>query len=91
MLTKGSRVNHVVVVRGVYRTPLLCAVEFNRLKVVEVLLSKGADIYQAQEIGVTPLSFAIRKGYLAIAELLLSKGAAVNLAPKSRLDNPPRV
>ena len=98
LLAKGSCVNQATVVEcavrrptllveeacnsAVYRTPLISAVEGGYLKVVELLLTKGADIHQAQEEGATPLHIAAQHGRLAIAELLVSKGADVNLAAR---------
>ena len=56
--------NHVTFGSGTYRTALLIAVEFNRLKVVEEFLSKGADINQAEESGTTPMGFAALRGHV---------------------------
>ena len=62
---------------AVYRTPLICAVECGSLKVVEVLLSNGADIDNTQESGATPLNLAAGWGRLAIVDLLC-KNAVTN-------------
>ena len=42
---------------------------------VEILVSKGADVNAKTEMGTTPLHQAALAGYKSVAEFLLSKGA----------------
>lgn len=47
-------------------------------KVVQILLSRGADPNCKADDGITPLIAASRKGHIEIAEMLLVAGAKVN-------------
>jgi len=47
-------------------------------EIVELLLSKGADVNAKNDFGVTPLMGASESGQLEIVKLLLDKGADVN-------------
>lgn len=59
------------------RTPLCCAVaNSNHLKVVEVLLSNGANVNVKMKAGTTPLYLARN---LELTNILLSHGAEVNV------------
>ena len=59
---------------------LMKAAEHNRLAVVELLVSKGAQVNYRNTFGVTPLMAAAQKGHAEIVEFLLSKKADVNAA-----------
>ena len=60
-------------------TPLLIAAMEGHNEVVELLISKGADVdARWHGDGATPLRFAAARGYKEIVELLISKGADVN-------------
>ncbi|KAF2632351.1 ankyrin [Macroventuria anomochaeta] len=56
-------------------TPLNIAASYGQLKVVELLLNKGADLSLANNNGRTPLSSASFHGHVEVAKLLLEKGA----------------
>ena len=64
---------------GVGWTPLhYAAVEGNK-EVVELLITKGADVNaKDDQSGETPLHFAAFSGHKEIVELLIAKGADVN-------------
>jgi ankyrin repeat protein len=59
------------------RTPLIQAIDKNHDQVVELLLSKDADINKADKVGQTPLYIASAKGNEKIVKLLLSKNANI--------------
>ena len=57
---------------------LLGAVIKGRGQIVELLISKGADINEPDAAGMTPLTMAIHKNNQALADVLLSQGADVD-------------
>ncbi|XP_053595991.1 putative ankyrin repeat protein RF_0381 [Microplitis demolitor] len=54
------------------------AVRLGQLKVVKILVSKGADVNASIRNGMTPLHIATKRGYLKIMDYLLRNGADVN-------------
>ena len=60
-------------------TPLHTAVKNRRRAIVELLVSKGADINAQNGSRQTPLYVAVDTGQKDLAELLISKGADVNI------------
>lgn len=52
----------------------------NRLETAALLISKGADINQGNDIGYTPLMAAAREGFVDMVKLLIDHGANVNAA-----------
>lgn len=66
------------------RTALMLAAWFDRLKVVEMLLARGADVNATDQLGETPLMWAIQDPLrdMRPIEMLLSHGANVNAADK---------
>lgn len=60
------------------RTLLLNAAFYNRQKVIEYLLSRGADIHTKDKMGNTVLHATVQNGYLDCIKLLLSAGAEAN-------------
>lgn len=63
-------------------TPLCLAAAQDRPEFLELFLTKGADINDADNLG-TPLWWAANKGHLKLVEWLLGKGADPNKAVKS--------
>ena len=59
-------------------TLLHCAARNNRTEIVNLLLSKGADVNARDNDNRTPLHWAAYYGNTEIVNLLLSKGADVN-------------
>jgi ankyrin repeat protein len=57
--------------------PIHAAVIMENFRLVELLLSKGADANSQSKIG-TPLFYSALKGYKDMIELLISKGADIN-------------
>ena len=60
-------------------TPLHYAAVYGQNKVVNVLLSSGADINVATQEGITPLIQTTNNGHYSVAQLLLQQGASCNL------------
>ena len=58
-------------------TPLIKAAESGRIKVVELLLEKGADVNKHNEGGETPLHYATKHGHAEVMKILLEHGADV--------------
>lgn len=63
-------------------TPLYEAMKSGSMKLVEVLLEKGADPSFQDESCQTPLHFAIKTGNLELFKFLLEKGANLNVCDK---------
>uniref|UniRef100_A0A7N2R224 Uncharacterized protein n=1 Tax=Quercus lobata TaxID=97700 RepID=A0A7N2R224_QUELO len=63
--------------------PLHSAASIGNLEIVEVLLSRGADINMKTDGGRTALHYAASKGWMKIAEILISQGAKINLKDKA--------
>ncbi|RWS14907.1 Tankyrase-1-like protein [Dinothrombium tinctorium] len=66
-------------VDGRQSTPLHFAAGYNRVEIVEHLLSRGADVHAKDKGGLVPLHNACSYGHYEVAELLLKKGANVNV------------
>jgi len=56
-------------------TPLIKASAYGRIRVVTLLLEKGADVNKHNEGGETPLHYATRHGHVKVMEILLDHGA----------------
>ncbi len=59
-------------------TPLHAAAGSGHLEAAEALISAGAEVNAAEEVGWTPLHWSAEKGYDNVVALLLSSGADVN-------------
>jgi ankyrin repeat protein len=76
IIEKGRNVNYI---ENLYRwTPLLWAIEQDRIDICRVLLDHGADVNQRAIDGLTPLLFAVSGSRIDIIKLLLIRGANVN-------------
>lgn len=67
-------------------SPLIVAVQCNRLELVELFIYLGIHVNSIQHCGSqtkTALNEALRCGYRNIVELLLKKGASLDLSEKS--------
>ena len=60
------------------RLPLLAAISYNRLPLVDLLINYGADVNRANYWGYVPLYFAALDGFNSIFERLLNAGANIN-------------
>ncbi|WP_259349134.1 ankyrin repeat domain-containing protein [Wolbachia pipientis] len=78
----GELVKTVNVKDNLGQTPLHHASYNGNLRVVEYLISKGADINVRSENDWVPLHYAPRSGVLAVVKHLISKGADVNARSK---------
>ena len=63
---------------GRQSTPLHFAAGFNRVEVVEFLLSMGADVQAKDKGGLVPLHNACSYGHLEVVVSLVTHGANVN-------------
>lgn len=63
-------------------TPLILAASAGREKVVNTLLTEGANVNATTDNGHSALQYAASKNWVSICELLLDKGADVNIADK---------
>jgi ankyrin repeat protein len=60
------------------RTPLSTAASKGHIKILELLITKGAEVDKKDSFKVTPLHRAARSGHKSVSELLISKNANVN-------------
>ncbi|MFC1834464.1 ankyrin repeat domain-containing protein [Thermodesulfobacteriota bacterium] len=63
-------------------TPLMAALNANKLSVVELLISKGADLEAKNKNDANALHLASLEGDESLVELLLSKGADIDAKDK---------
>ena len=59
-------------------TPLHMAAAYGNVRVVELLIEKGADVTQDNEGGETPLHYASKHGHTKVMKILLEHGADVS-------------
>jgi len=76
LIAKGKNVNEKK--QFSKKTPLMYAVEYNRTNITKLLLTKGAEINDADTLGDTALLKAAENTNLDIMKLLLKNGADVN-------------
>jgi ankyrin repeat protein len=90
LLTKVVDLNRIVRFDGLYyremrdrQTALLVAVSAGNPQIVQLLISRGANVNLAARGGIerTPLQMAAEKGHLGIVQLLIENGAEVNALP----------
>ncbi|KAG5522437.1 hypothetical protein RHGRI_034574 [Rhododendron griersonianum] len=62
--------------------PLHSVASIGNVEIVEILLSRGADVNLKNDGGRTALHYAASKGWLKIAEILLSHDAKIDLKDK---------
>eukprot|EP00094_Tigriopus_californicus_P011802 TCALIF_11400-PA protein Name:"Similar to Tnks Tankyrase-1 (Mus musculus)" AED:0.04 eAED:0.04 QI:0/0.85/0.75/0.87/0.71/0.5/8/1134/1190 len=65
---------------GRHSTPLHFAAGYNRVGVVEFLLSNQADVHAKDKGGLVPLHNACSYGHYEVTELLVKHGASVNVS-----------
>ncbi|CAG2220102.1 TNKS [Mytilus edulis] len=65
---------------GRHSTPLHVAAGYNRVTVVDFLLTHGADMHAKDKGGLDPLHNACSYGHYEVTELLIKHGADVNVA-----------
>ena len=63
---------------GPGNSPLSAATYQQRLDVVRLLIERGADVNQGDNVSFAPLHLAAASGYLEIARVLLDAGADAN-------------
>ena len=77
-LASGAHVNRYnESFSGHAATPLISAVMSGNYDIIQVLLTKGADVNFADKYKFTALSWAVRQGRLNVVKLLLEHGANV--------------
>jgi len=72
-------------------TPLIVSSYGGHTKVVDLLVSHGADIEVKDKDGYTALSWAFKQEQYNAAELLIKKGANVNIPPASDYGAPKNI
>jgi ankyrin repeat protein len=82
-LLKDKEINVNVANEGGW-TPLQEAAENGHLKIVQLLLTQGADIDKQDNMGRTALYWAAKQGRTEVVTLLLKNNANVNLLRESR-------
>lgn len=65
-------------------TPLLIASANGHEKIVDILLSKGADVKMRDERGATALHHAAQSGHSAIVEMLINAGCDLDAVDKNK-------
>jgi ankyrin repeat protein len=81
LIANGADVNALSKksVRNVGMTPLHAALlSFHHKEMVDLLISRGADVNAGDTLKQTPLHYAVRNDLKADVELLLANGAEVN-------------
>ena len=63
-------------------TPMYIAAEYDRVDVVQVLITAGADMNQAEEDGWTPMLTAAQTRKVGVVQALIKAGADVNAKAK---------
>ena len=80
-VNKGSKVTTKEYREAMYDVPpLVAACTNNNLRLVQYLVSNGADIHRLASQWGTPLCIAARYGCMVIAKYLLDNGADINAA-----------
>jgi len=59
-------------------TPLMSATSTGHIRIVELLISAGADVNKANRGGRSALHYAASKGFVDVARVLTANGARVN-------------
>lgn len=81
MIEEGVSVNGAIpMLSGELYSPLMLAIEKNRLNVVKVILAAGANVDIKNSSGKTPLQMAMENKHFAVkmVKALLKAGASVN-------------
>ena len=60
------------------RSAIIWASNEGRMKIINLLVSKGANINDRANDGLSSIIAASREGHVSVVELLLSKGANIN-------------
>ena len=68
----------LVTERELGRSAIIIASIAGHADLVDLLLSKGANINDKDKYGASSIMWASREGHVNVAELLLSKGANIN-------------
>lgn len=62
------------------------AAKWGKIKMVNLLMSKGANIEAKTRDGLTPLHCAARSGHHEVVDILIEKGAPIGSKTKVRID-----
>jgi len=63
-------------------TPIHVAAKWGKIKMVNLLMSKGANIEAKTRDGLTPLHCAARSGHHEVVDILIEKGAPIGSKTK---------
>lgn len=67
-------------------TPMHVAAKWGKIKMVNLLMSKGANIEAKTRDGLTPLHCAARSGHHEVVDILIEKGAPIGSKTKVRIN-----
>jgi cytohesin len=85
----GFLLDHGANVEGVNQhVPLLAAARNGNRAMVELLLSRGADVNAKESDGYTALHYAANRGFQTVTEVLLANKAEVNVPDKNMGNTP---
>ncbi|MBW1811511.1 MAG: ankyrin repeat domain-containing protein [Deltaproteobacteria bacterium] len=78
LIEAGAKLNVSEALAAKNSTPLHLAAKSGDLKLVKLMLAKGADVNAVGRLGAKPLTEAVNKCHPQVVKLLIAKGAELN-------------